>query len=135
MSSHVQQKSAGRRAVLLSPRLAPVLLAPLLLGGCFGEAPRLAGINCKRMKSTELRVAAGQTCKFNYAQGDMAKYVVVVTRAPMHGKASGDGKYLQYVARPGFAGEDRVSIRVERRGVGHVQWEDLTVRVRVGPTA
>jgi hypothetical protein len=58
-----------------------------------------------------------------------------VTRAPIFGEANGEGKYLKYVARKGFKGEDRLTIRIERRGVGHVQWENRTVTVKVGPTA
>jgi hypothetical protein len=105
--------------------------AALLLGGCELET---AGLDCKRVKSSELLVGAGQTCKFRYDEGDYAKYVVVVTRPPVHGKASGEGKYLRYVAKPGFVGEDKLTIRVERRGVGHVQWQTKTVKVKVGPT-
>ena len=34
----------------------------------------------------------------------------------------------------GFKGEDVMKIRVERRGVaGNVQWQDLAVKVKVGP--
>jgi hypothetical protein len=95
----------------------------------------LAGVNCKMVRSDELHVGADRTCQFRYDQGDVAKYVVVVTRPPAHGEASGEGKYLKYVAKPGFVGEDRLTIKVERRGVGHVQWQTLAVKVKVGPTA
>lgn len=115
-------------------RLLPLValgVAALLLSGCKLE---LASLGCKKVRSSEVRVAAGQTCRFKYDHGDMAKYVVVVTRPPLHGHATGEGKYLRYVAKPGFAGEDRLGIRVERRGIGHTQWENLTVTVKVGPT-
>jgi hypothetical protein len=105
-------------------------IAAFSLGGCM---EKLAGANCKKVQSDLLLVGSDQACKFAYDHGDMARYVVVVTRQPTYGEASGSGKYLKYVAKPGFRGEDRLTIKVERRGVGHVQWQDLTVRVRVGP--
>ena len=109
------------------------LAAALLLGGCKYD---LASFNpsCKRVKGSELHVGQDQTCKFRYDHGDVAVYVVKVTRAPLFGEATGEGKYLKYVARRGFTGEDRLTIRIERRGVGHVQWETQTVTVKVGPT-
>jgi hypothetical protein len=106
----------------------------LLMGGCNYDLASFNG-SCKRVKSTELRVAQDQTCKFKYSQGDMAKYVVKIVRAPIHGEAKGEGKYLKYTARKGFKGEDRLTIRIERRGIGHVQWEDRKLIVKVGPTA
>ena len=59
--------------------------------------------------------------------------MVVVTQPPRHGQATSKGKYLTYGARPGFKGDDVMKIRVERGGVGHVQWQDLNVKVKVGP--
>jgi hypothetical protein len=106
--------------------------ASLLLSGCLDQ---LASANCTKLKSNELRVGPGQDCRFRYDGGDVARYVVKVTRQPVYGEAKGEGKYLHYVARKGFIGEDRLSIRVERRGVGHVQWENHNVTVKVGPRA
>jgi hypothetical protein len=108
--------------------------AALLVGGCKLDVASFSG-NCKRVRGNELHVAQNQTCKFRYDQGDIAKYVVKVMRAPTYGEATGEGKYLKYVAKPGFKGEDRLVIRIERRGVGHVQWETRTLTVKVGPTA
>jgi len=107
-------------------------VAALLLGGCKFDVASFNS-SCKKVKGSELHVAKDQTCKFKYDQGDFAKYVVVVTRQPIFGQAAGDGKYLKYVAKPGFVGEDRLTIRVERR-LAHVQWETRTVTVKVGPT-
>lgn len=104
----------------------------LALGGCLDK---LVSAGCKRVKSTELHVAPGKTCNFSYAWGDAALYVVKVTQPPAFGVAAGEGKYLKYVAKPGFTGEDRLRIRVARRGVGHVQWQDFSVTVKVGPKA
>lgn len=104
----------------------------LLLAGCKYE---FANVGCKKVKSDEVHVASGQTCKFKYDEGDIARYVVVVTKPPAHGQATGEGKYLKYAAKPGFVGKDRLTIRVERRGVGHVQWQMRTVKVTVGPAA
>jgi hypothetical protein len=95
---------------------------------------KLASFNCKKVKSDVLHVGRDQSCRFPYDDGDVAKYVVVVTQAPAHGQASGEGKYLRYVANPGFVGEDRLTIKVERRGVGHVQWQTVAVTVQVGST-
>ena len=111
-----------------------IAASALLLGGCKVDLASLNG-NCKRVKGTELHVGQDQTCKFRYDQGDVAKYVVQVMRAPIHGEAKGEGKYLKYVAKKGFKGEDRLTIRIVRRGVGHVQWEDRKLVVKVGPTA
>jgi hypothetical protein len=116
-------------------RLLPLLLAGaavLLLAGCKLE---MAGGACTKVRSNELRVLTDQNCRFRYDQGDVASYVVMVTRAPSHGVAAGEGKYLKYTPPRGFVGEDRIGIKVVRKGVGHVQWEDLTVRVTVGPQA
>jgi hypothetical protein len=121
-------RQAARKAL----RLALVCAAPLVLGGCLDQ---IANLNCKKVKSTELHVRPDSSCRFRYDHGDIAKYVVVVTRQPSYGEAKGDGKYLKYVAKRGFVGEDRVGIRVVRRGVGHVQWENLTVTVKVRPNA
>ena len=76
-------------------------------------------------------VGKDQTCKFRYGYRDWARYVVVVTRPPAHGTAMGEGRSLKYVARPGFTGEDTLTIRVERRGFGHVQWETRRVKITV----
>jgi len=111
-----------------------IAASALLLGGCKVDLASLNG-SCKRVKGTELHVAENQTCKFRYDHGDIAKYVVKVVRAPIYGEAKGEGKYLKYVARQGFKGEDRLTIRIERRGVGHVQWETRQLTVKVGPTA
>jgi hypothetical protein len=113
-------------------RLAFVCAAPLVLGGCLDQ---IANLNCKKVKSDLVHVGRDASCRFRYGGGDVAKYVVMVTRQPSYGEAQGDGKYLKYVAKRGFVGEDRVGIRVVRRGVGHVQWENLTVTVKVGPNA
>jgi len=106
----------------------------LLLGGCNVDMASLNG-SCKRVKGNELFVAQNQTCKFRYDHGDIAKYVVKVTRQPIFGEAKGEGKYLRYVARRGFKGVDQLTIRIERRGVGHVQWETRQLIVKVGPAA
>jgi hypothetical protein len=111
-----------------------IATSAVMLGGCKVDLASFNG-SCKRVKGTELHVAQDQTCKFRYDQGDIAKYVVKVTRQPMYGEAKGEGKYLKYVARKGFKGEDRLTIRIERRGIGHVQWETRQVTVKVGPTA
>ena len=123
---------AGRWPTLRRNSITLALLgaASLMLGGCLNE---IAGVNCKKIRSDTLHVAPDQSCRFRYDQGDIAKYVVVVTRQPTYGEAKGEGKYLKYVARRGFVGEDRMTIRVERRGVGHVQWQTLNVTVKVGP--
>jgi hypothetical protein len=82
-----------------------------------------------------LHVGADQSCNFRYGHGDSARYVVKVTREPDWGQATGDGHYLRYVAKPGFVGVDYLTIRVVRRGIGHVQWENLSVTVKVGSKA
>ncbi len=109
--------------------LALVGTASLLLAGCKYE---MASFNCKQEQRNSLWVAQDQTCRFKYDEGDVARYVVIVTRKPAFGEAKAEGKYLTYVARPGFVGEDRLNIKVERRGVGHVQWRNLAVTVKVG---
>lgn len=88
---------------------------------------------CKQVRGNEVHVAKNKTCKFSYDGRDMAKYVVTVTGQPMHGQATGEGQYLRYAAKPGFVGEDRLTIRIERR-LAHVQWETQTVKIKVGPT-
>jgi hypothetical protein len=125
-------QSPARRRTL---QVAVIGAASLLLGGCLDNLGGLVGFNCKRVKSTQLQVGQDATCEFNYGYGDMAKYVVVVTRQPTFGDASGDGSYLKYVAKPGFVGEDQLSIRVERRGIGHVQWQNYKLTVKVGSKA
>ena len=125
---NARQLHAIGRAV----RLTLLATAALSLAGCIGE---FASASCKKVKADILQVGPGETCTFRYDEGDVARYVVVVTGQPSNGKASGDGKYLTYVARPGFKGEDRLTIKVERRGVGHVQWRTLQVKVKVGPVA
>jgi hypothetical protein len=127
----VRNQVLRRRAL----QLAVVGVSSLFLGGCLDSLNGLASFGCKRVKSTELKVAQDATCKFRYGNGDFAKYVVVVTRQPTFGDAFGQGKYLKYVAKPGFVGEDQLTIRVERRGVGHVQWQNHTVTVKVGSDA
>jgi hypothetical protein len=109
------------------------MLAALLLGGCKYDLAAM-NPNCKKVQSNELRVARDKACKFNFHGGDYAKYVVVVQRAPMHGEAKADGKFLRYVPKPGFVGEDRVVIRIERR-LAHLQWETRTLKIKVGPAA
>jgi hypothetical protein len=123
------QLPAPRRGALA---LAMVGAAALALGGCKYE---LAGFGCKKINGDVLQVAPGQSCKFRYDEGDIAKYVVEVTRQPYYGEASGEGKYLRYVAKPGFTGEDQLTIKVVRRGVGHVQWQTRRVTVKVGTGA
>jgi hypothetical protein len=115
-----------------SLQLTLIGVTSLSLAGCVTD---LAAAGCKKLRSDVLQVGTSQSCRFRYDQGDVAKYVVVVMRPPAHGEAVGEGQYLKYVAKPGFVGEDRLTIKVERRGVGHVQWQTLTVRVNVGPTA
>jgi hypothetical protein len=122
--------SRAQPALRKSLTIAVVGLVSLTLGGCLNE---IAGVSCKKLRSDSLAVARDQSCRFRYDHGDIAKYVVVVTRQPTYGDAKGEGKYLRYVAKRGFVGEDRLTIRVERRGVGHVQWETLNIRVKVGP--
>jgi hypothetical protein len=113
-------------------RLALAGTAALSLGGCMNE---MMSFDCKKVGRDLLQVGKDRSCKFRYDGGDVARYVVVVTRPPTYGQATGSGKYLNYIAKPGFVGEDRLTIKVERRGVGHVQWETLSLRVKVGPTA
>ncbi len=108
--------------------LAIIGAAALSLGGCKFE---LASMGCDRVRPNELHVSEGQICKFRYDQGDVARYVVKVTRPPIHGEAKGQGRYLTYMAKPGFTGEDRLTIRIERRSLGHVQWQVQTVTVKV----
>jgi hypothetical protein len=114
-------------------RVLPVAVVgamSLVLAGCLD---RLASTGCKRVRSDELHVAPGKTCSFAYAQGDTALYYVQVTQSPSYGEAKGDGKYLKYTAKPGFKGDDYLRIRVTRRGIGHVQWQDVGVVVKVRP--
>lgn len=116
------------RAMLL---LALAGVASFLVGGCL---PQITSVDCKKVKSDTLQVGANNTCQFRYDHGDVARYIVIVTQQPRHGRATAKGKYLTYAAKPGFTGEDQMKIKVERRGVGHVQWETLTVKVKVGST-
>ena len=108
-----------------------IALLALALAGCKAE---FAGINCKRSGNV-LQVGADGSCKFRFDHGDIAKYVVIITRAPAYGQAKAQGAYLHYVAKPGFIGEDQLTIKVERRGVGHVQWETRSIKVKVGSDA
>ena len=87
--------------------------------------------HCKKIKDFELHVARDQTCTFPFNGNDYAKYVVVVIRPPMHGEAKGEGKFLKYVAKPGYVGEDQLTIRIERQ-FAHVQWEVRKLTVKVG---
>jgi hypothetical protein len=132
MSPHISSCTAPRRRWL---PLAFAGAAALALGGCMDDLSLFSGFGCKRVKSTELHVAQDATCKFRYSQGDAALYVVKVLSEPMYGSASGKGKYLHYVAKQGFVGTDHVRIRVFRRGIGHVQWQDYAVTVKVGSKA
>jgi hypothetical protein len=102
------------------------------LGGCLDQ---LAASGCKRLKADELVVAPGKSCSFQYGAGDTALYYLQVTQAPSYGEAKGDGKYLKYTPKPGFKGDDFLRIRVVRRGIGHTQWQDLSVTVKVRPAA
>ncbi|MBI4275394.1 MAG: hypothetical protein HY659_11920 [Rhizobiales bacterium] len=133
MPLHIGQMPGGKLLKCRRPlQFVLVAIAVLSLGGCKYE---FANVDCKKMKSTELHVGTGKTCKFRYDWGDTAKYTVVVTRPPAHGQATGEGKYLKYVAKPSFRGEDRLTIRVERRGIagiGQQQWETLSLKVTVG---
>jgi hypothetical protein len=106
--------------------------AALLLGGRNLE---LASFDCTKVTPETLHVGPGQTCRFKYGRDDIAGYIVEVTGAPTHGEAVTQGRYLTYVAKPGFVGDDRLTIRLERQGMGHVQQQTLEVRVKVGPTA
>ena len=111
-------------------RLIPFLLLAALavtLGGCLDE---LDG-SCQRVTEKELIVAKDKSCAFRFGARDPAKYVVVITQPPRFGTAEGDRHFLRYTAKAGWVGEDQVKIRVERRGIGHVQWQTLTVSVRV----
>jgi hypothetical protein len=129
LSSH----SADDRAGLRWPRVVPLALTgalTLALGGCLDQ---LASAGCKRVKNDELHVAPGKSCSFQYGAGDTALYFVQVTQSPSYGEAKGDGKYLKYTAKPGFKGDDFLRIRVVRRGIGHVQWQDVGVVVKVRP--
>jgi hypothetical protein len=110
--------------------LAVVGVAAIALSGCVES---YASVSCRQEKIDVLHVGKDGTCSFHFGGGDLAKYVIVVTRAPAHGQASGQGKFLQYVAQPGFVGEDRMTIEVDRRVVGHVQWQTHSVTVKVGP--
>jgi hypothetical protein len=105
--------------------------AALLLSGCKWE---FADAGCKKESAVTVHVGSDQTCKFRYEGGDdVARYVVMVMQPPRHGKANGEGKYLKYVAKPGFVGEDYLTIRIQRLG-RHVQWEMRTITVKVGST-
>jgi hypothetical protein len=126
--TQIQCRPMRRRSLYL----ALLCVASLSLGGCYKD---FAGFNCKKVRADVLQVGPNASCRFRYGHSDIAKYVVVITRAPIYGEASGQGQYLRYVAKPGFVGEDRLSIKVVRRGVGHVQWQDLTVKVKVGSDA
>lgn len=112
--------------------LAAVATASLALGGCLDN---LAFAGCRRESATLLHVGADQSCSFRYGYGDNARYVVKVTSEPDYGSATGDGHLLRYVAKPGFRGEDYLTIKVERHGIGHIQWENHRVTVRVGSKA
>lgn len=113
------------------PRLflsVAALAGALSLSACTNEFA-----SCSR-KGDAFHVEKDQSCSFNFAYPDGAKYVVVVTQQPTFGEARGEGKYLKYFAKRGFTGEDRLTIKVERRGVGHVQWQTQVVKVKVGAT-
>jgi hypothetical protein len=131
MSLQFMPRPARRRAL----QWAVIGALSLLLGGCLDNLGGLVSFNCKRVNSRVLQVGQDASCRFRYGYGDMAKYVVTVTRQPMFGDASGQGAYLKYVAKPGFVGEDSLNIRVERRGIGHVQWENISLTVKVGTKA
>jgi hypothetical protein len=127
------QQISGRGQATRGPlMLALAGAAALLLGACNFD---VAGIDCTKVTSDTLHVGKGQTCRFKYGGDDIARYVIQVTGAPTHGEAVSKGRYLTYIAKPGFVGDDRLTIKVERQGVGHVQWQTLHVKVKVGPTA
>jgi hypothetical protein len=126
------QQISGRGQATRGPLMLALAGAALLLGGCNFE---IAGLDCTKVTSDTLRVGPGQTCRFKYGGDAIAKYVVEVTGAPTHGEAVSAGRYLTYVAKPGFVGDDRLTIKVERQAIGHVQWQTLEVKVKVGPTA
>lgn len=105
--------------------------ASLALAGCQNQL----ALNCKHVSTDILQVARDQSCRFNYHGGDAAKYVVQIVKPPLFGDAAGEGKYLKYTAKRGFTGEDRMTIKVERRGIGHVQWQTHSLKVKVGPNA
>lgn len=119
----------GSRTFRTSLQLAFAGAAALILAGCL---PNVASLGCKRERSDMLHVGLNKTCQFRYDHGDVALYEVIVLQPPRQGQATAKGKYLTYAARPGFRGEDQLKIRVARRGVGHVQWQDLTIKVKVG---
>jgi hypothetical protein len=140
MRIHLEANLSGRPVCCADYREtvamhASMYLATIVAGLLFAGYKYVKAYDpyCTQVRSNEVRVAKNQTCKFSYDGRDMAKYVVTVTGQPMHGQATGEGKYLRYVAKPGFVGEDRVTIRIERR-LAHVQWETQTVKVKVGPT-
>jgi hypothetical protein len=112
--------------------LVAIAATSLPLGGCLDD---LAFTDCRRESADLLHVGTDQTCKFRYGYGDSARYVVKVTKEPDYGQATGDGEFLRYVAKPGFVGEDQLTVKVERRGIGHVQWETHRVTVKVASKA
>lgn len=99
--------------------------AALIIGGCQNELA-----TC-RQKGDVVHVPRDGSCTLNFGGSD-ARYVVMVTQQPYFGEARGQGKYLKYSAKRGFTGEDRLTIKVERRGIGHVQWQTQVVKMRVG---
>lgn len=122
----------SRHRLILLQRAALVSGATaLVLAGCQGQL----ALNCRSAGQDTLHVAKDQSCRFNYHGGDAAKYVVKIVKPPVFGDATGEGKYLKYTAKPGFTGEDRMTIKVERRGIGHVQWQTHNVKVKVGLSA
>ncbi len=122
------------------PRNCPTLLesvtllisgaASLLLAGCQDQL----AFNCKHVSADILHVARDQSCRFNFDGGDAARYAVQVVKPPTFGDAVPDGKYLKYTAKRGFTGEDRMTIKVERRGIGHLQWQTHNLKIKVGPS-
>lgn len=129
MRQYVLQAPDQTRAIWRRPlRLALLGAIAFPLGGCLNN---LAGY-CKQLSANVLLVAENGKCKARYSHGDVARYVVFIARPPAYGEAIGQGPFLHYIAKPGFKGEDQLSIRVERRGIGHVQWETRKIKVKVG---
>jgi hypothetical protein len=126
------QQISSRGGATRGPLMVALAGAASLLGACNLD---VASLECTKVTSDTLHVGAGQTCRFKYGGDDIAHYVVEVTGAPTHGEAVSKGRFLTYMAKPGFVGDDRLTIKVERQGTGHVQWQTLEVKVKVGPTA
>lgn len=114
----------------LACRTALIAVALLLLAGCDFDLSSIDP-DCTRVSSNVVTVGKDQSCKFRFGTDKWASYKVVVTRPPANGIATGEGRSLRYAARPGFTGEDILTIRVERWVFGNVQWEMRRVKVTV----